>query len=91
MNMPYCARVINSGPIGFRLELFERKYAKTKGLIGKGPIVRTNIQIHVGARASHGCILVAGGSTSYYRSFEKPLRAMLKQTDQINVVVESRF
>lgn len=87
---PYRGVVRTDGYVGFRIELFELQYADTRELMGQGAIRRKKIQIHFGAAASFGCILVAGRRRDYGRAFVRPLQAMLAHTDQIVVIVEPR-
>ncbi|HEV7449265.1 MAG TPA: hypothetical protein VGP13_01870 [Candidatus Paceibacterota bacterium] len=87
---PYVGVVRMSVSKGFRVEFFEPEYHKTKGLVGQGRIIRENMQIHVGAACSHGCILVAGRRRLYPKVFVNPLKAMLKHTSLIEVIVEPR-
>lgn len=83
---PYFGFIREDGPNGFRIELYEEHVGRST-LIGRGAVPRTNVQIHVGAAASHGCILVAGRRRWYYRHFVSSLRDMLRYTDMIRVVV----
>lgn len=85
---PYSGVIREDGSVGFRVEFFEDPDTRT--LLGQGGVPRKHIQIHFGAAASDGCILVAGRRRLYRRNFEKPLRAMLKQSNTIQVIVESR-
>lgn len=85
---PYTGMIREDGPVGFRVEFFDDP--ETRILFGQGDVPRKYIQIHFGAAASDGCVLVAGRRRAYGRVFKKPLQAMLKHTNKIQVVVEPR-
>lgn len=87
---PYSGIIREDGVVGFRIALFEPQYAEQKALMGRGSILRKHVQIHFGAAAATGCILVAGRRRLYPKVFERPLRDMLAHTDQIRVMVEPR-
>lgn len=87
---PYVGIVRDNGPVGFRIQLSEVGFEKTGLLLGQGRVARERIQIHFGAAASHGCILVAGRRRTYHRVFAKQLRAMLVHTSTISVIVQPR-
>lgn len=87
---PYHGFIREDGPVGFRIQLHERTCEEKKKLIGSGPVSRKFIQIHFGAAASHGCIMVAGSRRDYRRVFERWMREALEHTQDIRVIVEPR-
>jgi hypothetical protein len=78
------------GATGFRIQLYEPEFGGTDTLIGTGTVPRKCVQIHFGAAASQGCILVAGRRRLYRPRFENPIRSMLAHTQDITVIVEPR-
>jgi hypothetical protein len=87
---PYRGLVREDGKVGFRIQLFEAGCENADTLVGQGSIPRKHLQIHFGAAAAYGCIMVAGRRRLYHASFEKRIRAMLAHTDTIQVMVEPR-
>jgi hypothetical protein len=88
--IPFIGIVRDDGLVGFRIQLFDSWCERRETLTGEGSIPRRHVQIHVGAAASHGCIMVAGRRRWYYSEFEKQLRRMLIHTDIIRVTVQPR-
>lgn len=86
---PYRGLIREDGPLGFRVELLD-PFIDTSVITGKDGTRRSNIQIHFGAAASYGCILVAGRRRLYGRNFADPLRSMLQGGRWLQVVVEPR-
>ncbi len=86
----YHGVVREDGVVGFRIEFFDEEHAGTRILVAPNGVTRKNIQIHFGAAAAYGCILVAGRRRSYCRNFESPMRSLLAHGDPIHVVVEPR-
>jgi hypothetical protein len=76
--------------IGFRIQIYEAGCEEEKTLKGQGTVLRSHMQIHFGAAASHGCIMVAGRRRLYFSVFETWMRAMLLYTNTIEVMVEPR-
>lgn len=89
-DMPYTGVVREDNAIGFRIQLYDAGCERAETLQGRGSVVRRHVQLHVGAAASHGCIMVAGRRRWYYRVFERRIRAMLEHASTIQVVVEPR-
>ncbi len=87
---PYHGLIREDGPVGFRIQLFEAKHNDKATLIGQGRIKRKHIQIHFGAAASHGCLMVAGRRRQYPRHFARPIRTMFASTPTIRVIVQTR-
>lgn len=89
-DVPYSGTIRKDGPVGFRVELHDRD-STTRAIVGQSGVWREYIQIHFGAAAAYGCIMVAGRHRAYRQVFEKPLQAMLKLTEKIQVAVEPRW
>lgn len=91
LEKPYIGFVRTDGPVGFRIQFFDPNYKDEMSVMSPSGIKRKHLQIHFGAAASHGCILVAGRRREYKKHFEKPLRALgLKEGIEIQITVESR-
>jgi hypothetical protein len=88
--LPYRGVVREDGDVGFRIQLIETSGEHTDTLLGQGSVMRRHIQIHFGAAASNGCIMVAGRRREYRTRFERTLRAMLRHTSDIEVIVLPR-
>lgn len=89
---PYTGIIREDGICGFRIEFFDPQFSREQIIKSPSGMVRSNLQIHFGAAASHGCILVAGRRRSYKKVFANPLKAMLEDSDtiEIEVIVEER-
>jgi hypothetical protein len=86
----YIGIVREDGAVGFRIEFFEPKYWESATVRGQGNVMRRCLQIHFGAAASHGCILVAGRRRSYPQTFERPLREMMVREPIVRIQVQPR-
>lgn len=86
---PYVGVIREDGPVGFRIEFYQNN-PEEKLIVSPCGSRRTNIQIHFGAAASYGCILVAGRRREYKQKFELPIRGLLDPDNRIEVTVEPR-
>lgn len=91
LEKPYTGFVRTDGPVGFRIQFFDSDYEDEMSVMSPSGIKRKHLQIHFGAAASHGCILVAGRRREYKKHFEKPLRTLgLKEGVGVEITIESR-
>lgn len=92
-DLPYFGRIREDGPVGFRIQLYEEKCGNDYTIIGASETPRQNIQIHFGAAATYGCLMVAGRRREYNTGFERWMRAMLERDldeGMIRIIVEPR-